>query len=406
MTTKELDIDRASKTAIWTICGLLIFLEYIFSLTMNIQFYYMLPTKSFLSSKSWTLSVLTLTHKVILQAFQVSFGPNIRSGVWVINTVSLLLSISRHIHFFTSLPLYNLEALFYQGSLLSIVISLNLSCFIQDLLLHFGYQQADLNFIIVIWIILSVFAVKLSHEVLGRKITSLIVSCSASSSPELLVHKVSATKQLRGLPQESTWINVLKTTQDANISSIFGLDLDVFGDQNLNLDDKEDANKVFIQYLEQLSLKHPSSPLIRLHLVWIYVKNKGFYAKAVRLATNIERAQWSSSQISASFILYQAEQAILNNNNNTTGSLDLSKYIRTTLSLDKLKTNMLKQTDLKLSICSNILIDSPDIGVIFNDAQSAQKYKLQSNTTSTAFAIPSQTTALRYACCALNTIEL
>ena len=360
LTADELEVKWVSSQVLTAITGVLIGFEYLLSLLIETQFCYILPTKSFLSSKNFSMQVTTLNQKFIIQVIQIAFSSNRLIGVWIMNILNLICSIFRIIQFYSMLPLYRYKALIYQGYLLGITFSLNLSCFIWILLFRNNSRyEVNISFIMVSATILSLLIVKTSHEVTKGILMKLLTS-KKKGTLELLIHKVISTKELKRrqrfsgrLNEKYEWTSLLIAAENANLKAVFSLNLELFADRKLDINDHETANQIFIHYFEELLTKFPDNSLVKLHLAQAYGKKPQHYAKVIKINTELGQSIWSIYSLSSSFMLYKAEKTVLSSHENRKTNLDLSKYIKSRIHIDNLKEEMIDQANLKIKVCEN-----------------------------------------------------
>ena len=376
----DFTIQGINNLTIISISAILIVMEYLLSFFIEVQFCYILPTKNFLSSKNFHTQVITLIQKLIIQVIQVIFSSNSITDMWTPSVINLLLSLLRASQYYRILPLYNIKALIYQGNLISLVLSIHLVFFMLALLSKVNYQGADMNFAILVWIIISVIAMRFFYQMLSRTLTTLLTRYTRGP-PELLVHKIWATKQLsecQKVPNPKTgkarWTYLLSATENVNIRAVFNLSPNFLFGQQLDINEATDIAKVYLEYIGKLSVQFPRSGFVKLHLAQLIVKNSDLYARAIRILAELKKSTWSVEYLSCSLLLYQAQNAILNDSESDSG-LDLPTFIRSKVYVDELRKEMLKEIELKIGICKNILQNTCDIGEIFNSAQLVHKSK-------------------------------
>ena len=387
--TKDSSMLRISDLALTIVSSLMIVTESLFSFFTETQFCYILPTKNFLSSKNYQTQLLTLTQKLTLQVVVLASRSNTLTALWIFSTFNLLVSAFRCSQYYRLLPVYNFQALLYNGYLLDIVLSFSLACFISTLLSTVGYDQTtDMNFIVYIWIIISVLTMKISHGFLQQTMVRLLTS-PIENSPELCVHKIFATKQLIRTYQspcknsdKCQLAYLLRVTQKLNIRKVFHQKRQPSLQNAANGDD-EDMNEVFREYLEVLSNKFSQNSLIKLLLAQVYIRKVKLYSKAISIIAKLNRKERSWINLSSSLLLYKAERKILTAHHHhyshqysIESTLDIDTYIQSKIFLDRLREKMIAQADLKIGVCKNILGDTADLGEIFDSAQLVHKSKL------------------------------
>ena len=377
---KDFSILGMNSLALHTIAIMMVVLECMFSGFMETQFCYILPTKNFLSSKNYDTQHLIFIQKFLLQVIQLIFGLESYTGLWILKVVGLVLSLLRCRLYYRSLPLYKFQALIYQGGLLSIVACLNLTCLLQSLLSAASYHGADINFVIVTWIILSILSIKVSHGYLKHMLVKLTTR-RTMGTPELCIHKIFATELLdkaHNLPNDRTkkydWAYLLRVTEQTNLEAIFS----VSKRKNLyeQASNKKEIKATYLEYLELLSNKFPRCTLVKLLLAKMYIKQFELYAKGIKIIADLHKKSWSRHCLSSLLLLHDTEKIMLANDNNNELILDLITYIRSKICIDRLKKEMIKQVKWRIKICNNVIGNISDIGEIFNCALSVYTSKM------------------------------
>jgi len=367
-------VKGLDKPVIIGLCCVLMLIEYLLSFYIEIDFDYALPTKNFLAAKSCVTQAVTLLQKLVLQIVAVAFQFNSEAGVWVFSILNLGFIAIKSYQYHDKLPLYHIKALLFQNKLYSVVLSLNIACFAQTFLFAVDYHPADITFTLIVWFALALLIVKVSHEILIKRIANMLNMKFANSSPELLVQRVTAIKELERytkLPSEKNakydLSYLLNALVSVNRKDIFGIDeIALF---------ELPPDELFIQYLTNLSLKFPTNSFVKLHLARACLRNPRFYVKSIKVIAELVQKRWSRSYFSASLLINDAEKTILSMGHNSESSLDLLEYMESKSFVLKIVMGMLEQADLKTQICNNILGDTANIGHIFNHAQEVDNYK-------------------------------
>lgn len=150
------DLNQGMNDSLKFLSSILFAGEFIFALILQTQFTCTLPTKNFLSSKNNTTQILTLLQKFINHMVRkiliVAFPATV--VVWPANLIIILLSFVRLGLYFYDLPAYDVDCLFYQMYFLMVVLAHNVACTLQ---LFVGEETIDMNLVIGIWFILSIF---------------------------------------------------------------------------------------------------------------------------------------------------------------------------------------------------------------------------------------------------------
>ena len=152
---------------IWS--AFMIISEFVFSFFLMARFCYVLPTRSLLAAKDNKVEFIVLIQKLAIQILQISlYSANLKASSWIFTLVNLVLCLARDFQYFTTLPLYNVLALKFQGTLLVITSSLCISSFLHVITRAAGSTDPEVEFIVVVWVILSILAIIISLELLDR----------------------------------------------------------------------------------------------------------------------------------------------------------------------------------------------------------------------------------------------
>ena len=355
----------------------LIALEYLFSFFLEMQFCDLLPTNTLLANKTLEPQLITLAQKFLVQITQLALYSSPLATIRVVGTVNIIISVFRDFRFFTILPLYNFNTLSYQKNLLAVTTALSYSCLIQIILYAADYQTSDIRVIVCVWVAFAILNLKFYHGLINKIFISLVSSHIEKRSPKFLIHKIIASQHVRSKEyrhsqrsEKYDFFHLLHTNETVCLARVFGLDPTLFKPKNLDLQNSRKANKIFVHYLENLSTKYPKNSIIKLNLAYFCTRDPKFYSKTLKAIASFEqKTLWSKYSLSASLLLVYMEKLILSNCENFKSNLDLFTFTKSQLLVDHLKTEIFKQTDLKVSICENILKEKCDIGEIFDAAQ-------------------------------------
>jgi len=381
------DLFGMSQAGLIVISSLVLAIEFLMSFVLEFQFDYVLPTKNLLSSKDSSLQVTTLFQKMIIQVLAVIFSSNSEACAWVCSVIGMLLSALREFQFGTKLPLYYFKALALQRALLCVINSLNLIYFLNTILKATSYEAANINFIILTWIVISLLAIKGAHECLKDRILRLLCT-NMKSSPEISLHKVYATQELKALevkPGKKNlkyhWTYLIATHQRTGVESVFGVDSGLKEEENSSEKSPEDAmSRVPLMYLEGLLARFPKHFLINLHTAYTCFKNAEPYAKTIKIANQIKQNKWSPNYLSASLLLYEIENSMFEGQKDgisDENDLNLNRYVQCRLLIENIKKKMLKQTELYLKVCGNILGDTANIEEIYSSGQKMSDLRIK-----------------------------
>jgi len=378
------------KAADFGVCIVIIILEFCLSSLLKINFHYVLPSKSFLSSKDNTSELLTLTQKFLLQILQIILWDDSEASRWVLIIANCLITFIRDYQFFTSLPMYRIPTLIFQGSLLVIVSTFHYISLIQQIIISSeteNINNVNMEFTIVVWILLSLLAVKVSHGFLNKTISGLITQ-KTCQKPKLLIHKISLFKQLmnhRKIAEESSkffdWLYLLTTTVNVNVYDTFGVKLQQENTQN----SKGVIKSISILYLENLFQKFPRNGIIKLYLAFYYAKRDKVYSKAIALINEFQNHGWSQEALSSYFLLHHIEDKIKTEYTQNSANLDLYTIVKSYADLDHVKSQMLKQSEIQAKICQELLSNAPNLDNIFEHAQTAESHRISAESAVTHF---------------------
>ena len=378
----DFGIFGIGKTAMILISVLVVGLECLFSLAVETQLCYFLPTKNFLSAKNNQLQMTTFLQKFIIQMFMLVWKSDSRLLPWVVSVFSLSIDLVRYFLLYSKLPLYSIKALLWQGSLQSIATCLSLGCFVNVCLKTGDYRGASVNMVIVTWFLLALLLIKINHAACQTIILRLLVSPKDNErvAPEILLHKIMATKQLKKSEEypaeENTNYNfnyLVSMNQNLKIQEIFQLN-----QNNSEVTSLKTMKRIFLLYLEELSKRFPKNYLIRLHTAYKSFKYQSeSYSKTIKIATSIAKNRWSARYLSASLLLHEIEISLLkaHQEDNSSESLDFLTYLKSKVQFEDIKKKMMDQTNLCIKVCENILDNNSNIESIHDSAQKISKLK-------------------------------
>jgi len=367
------------KFPIFALGSLMILMESFLSLAFETQLCYFLPTKNFLSSKNYNLQLTTFFQKLIIQLLVICVKSDSEALAWIVSIIGMIMGMIRFYELFRKLTLYQTKALFLQASLLSMVISASFAHFMNLVLKKSDYERTTgINFVIITWVLLALLMGKMSFEALKSLILSTLVGHPDNDrfmTPEMLIHKVIFAKDL----EKNEIIPTLKTS-NCQFQYL------VLLQHNLNLQQdfgesetlsEEMKNKIYLQYSQELLKKYPENFLIKLHLAYRSFKNSGEpIAKIIKMVNEIQGREWSNKYLSSSLLLKEIEESILKaGNDESQKTFDLFKYVKSRILIENIQNKMLKQAELQIKVCNNILKDVSDIGQIHNSAQKISKLK-------------------------------
>ena len=382
MTSNEsFGIQGIADRALIAISVLLIIKEYIITFLLETQLCNFMPTKEFLSSKNFDLPIITLSQKLVIQLIQLAAYNSVSVSLWVCIILNLILSLIRQYRFFTTLPLYNYKPLVYQGDLTAIVLSLNIVHFFQQILIEADYSQStDFRFIVMLWIIIGIMSCRLSRTSIKHIYSQLLTSYQPQGNANLLLHKVFATKYLLSATKiptnstEKTDLNhLLGVTQTLNLAQVFNLKSKKTSSSSYDLMTigKDEAPKIILEYLENLSQQFPRNHLIKFNLAFESYKSTKYPSKIIKITSKLNENYFSPYQMSSALLLYDLELSTINefNTSEEDQSIDLINYMDHQVAMQTLRIDILKQITLRKQICENIIGEKANLETIYQNAQ-------------------------------------
>ena len=370
------------KYGVFFVSSFMLTAEASLSLTLETQLCYFLQTKSFLSSKNNQLEILTFLQKLMIQVFILSIRSDSEGLAWITGLIGIIMSTIKYYQFFALLPLYHFEALLLQGGLLATIISLDIACFVNNILRVSDYGVIGLNFVIITWVLLALLTNKISCEALQTRILSLLTHNKHPQTSEILLHKVIAAKELKrseripiGNKSDSRLGYLLFNQESANIKHIFGLESSDCFSENDEYLSKEKMNKIFLLYYKELLKKNPTNFIIKLHAAHRSYKNSEPYTTTIKVVSEMKEKRWSRNYVSYSLLLYEIEKSIMASNAKNEQNLDFFSYIKSKMLMDDLRSDMLKQTDFHLQVCKNVLSDISNFAEIQTSAKKISSLK-------------------------------
>ena len=260
-----------------TIISSIIFtVEYIFSFIVQYYFIYKLPSKSFLASKSTRTEIFTIIQKLILQALRMILPLSTYSSFWIYSVTSTVTCAVRDWHFISTLPFYKTKALLYQAHLLIVLSSLNFAFLALQIC---SYSTSDnMTFIIVVWAILIILSTKVLRNYFHRSLLKLLVN-SRPDNTQMMVQRIFFLKEIMKQnrpPMDSTsqyeYTYLLNIIMSKNLTTIFYTPQGYVLSTTSYTNKKEAMNRIFVDYLENLSKKFPNNNGIKLLTAYFYAK--------------------------------------------------------------------------------------------------------------------------------------
>jgi len=353
-------------------------LEFLFSLALNIRFHYVLPSRSRLSAKDNLVEITTLVQKFLLRILTNTMNADIASQLWVFAVLNLLLDFARNGHFFRTLPYYRLNTLFYKGFTLVFVSALHKAFFIMTIVKTADKDSSSLALLMILWGIVSLLSLKLTHGYLEKKLWELIYSPKITC-PELLVHRIVAIKELRNMTQahfewneKYAWTFLANASINTNLMKVFRADPEIVTNLVPDIHNEASANALFHSYLDKLLEENPNNKFIQLFAAKFYVRTLRAYRDAVRIAQKLQTGGFSQTSLTASVVLLEIQDIIKQYYMNITpnqGKLNLWTFFNDKLLVAQLKDEMKKQVKLQIKVCQEIRKEAPNLAQIWDDSQ-------------------------------------
>ena len=218
-------------------------------------------------------------------------------------------------------------------------------------------------------------------------------------SPKLLIHKISIIKQTRKLWKQPCNYNekyekscLLYNSINTRINTILSLNEEFVIKDESDIKDKKLYNRAFLHYLETLTAKFPRNSLIKLYLIFFYMKKFRFYWKAIKTINDLQRGNnHTYIFLNVELLIHQAKTAIRSQRqDNNTNRLDLDAYIHNQAAFMQVKKDMLNQAQQQVELCNEIGKDEPDLGKIFAAGQTIQRSRciIEKRITSLVHTLP------------------
>jgi len=371
------------KTGIIVLSVFMLVLEYSFSFALTSRLTYMLPTKSFLSAKGSQVENLVLFQKLAIQIMQMALATeDPDSGVWVFVCINLILSLARDGQFYNTLPLYNLRALKLESCLLMIVTALNIASFFQAVVDAAGDSEPKAGFVIVVWAILSILAVKMSYEALTNTLLDITASKMVRGSPEVAVHKVLVMKKVRKLwnglndaNEKNEWYILLSKSLNSNAKKTLSINPEFPSDIALDINSKQSARRMFLHYLENLISKYPKNSFLKLYLAYFSARKLKQYGNAIKLVNEIQQTASYRVGLSASILIFEIQNLIKKQYDANEDDMNIFSFTKSQSDMADIKDIMLKQADIQIKLYHGILEEIPDLSKVFNLAQDVTAFQ-------------------------------
>ena len=374
---------------------IMIGVEFAFSIVMEIQFGYVLPTKSFLSEKSPVMKTLCLTQKFLCQLLEMCFQSEYVAMLWVTGIFNVSMSLIRNYHFYHKLPLYKYQALLLQGDLIKLTSAANGLAIAQTIGWSLKTKKERLDFMVITWLILALMLIKIFRDVLKTRILNLLMSDvkrNKSYSCELLLHKMCILKDLEKVEKlpgvlvaKNNFAHLLISAVKSNLATVFGSQLLSEQEESLSHPIEKKRifqrifQRIFMNYFEELAMKNPKNTMIKLFQAQIYSKDPTMFLKTIKIAAELKRKDWFTHSQTCSFLLYKIEKSLMANYDKSSVHLDLLTYIHNKISIDSLKEDIVKIAENKITVCHNIIDNVCNFGTIYNSSQIVSQIRTKVN---------------------------
>jgi len=364
---KALNVQKEDSNRALAVTGpFLIIIELVFSLFLNLKYYFILPTKSLLASKSNITETITLVQKFLLQIMMTYFSKDTLADLWIFAMVNILIDIARNMYYFRTFPIYKLQTLKYQASLLTITTSLNLSIIILAL-----KKSVDSASVLILWGVISILAVKISCGYIEQTFWNLIMNPDIKA-PGLLLHRICTIKELRkqlrfplSKSKNNSWFLLACQTLTLNLEKI----MKITSAAPFDIHSKDSTNQIFKQYLDKLQALNPKDHFIQVFKAQFYAKALNIYGEAIQISQQIQQHGYFSTHSLTASILLLTIQKIIKTDYQQNRKLDLWSYFYGKFFVEQIKTQMTQQALLQISICHEIKQEKPDLSQIFDKAQ-------------------------------------
>ena len=367
-----------SKETTIALCAILIIYELGFSAGMIFRYYAIIPNGSLLSSKDNVMDLVCIFHKFSLQLIQMlAYNDTLARG-WILVVVNALICFTRDAYFLRTLPLYNYRGLIIQGVLMAVHNSLGLSFFFQVFVYSTGSDTGDFRLAISMGIVLSIVSIQLCRNILRTKLMNLAIMKTETSS-KLLIHKIVLIKRLLKTATKPsarndfhTVLQLYTTTMKTNISSILSI---AGGCSSINFSDKEALAKVFIDYLEGLSLKYPKNNYIKLYMASLYAKKLRLYGKSMQIIASFKQENYSTVILNASMLLRRIQKAKVSEYKSKDDAFNLYEYAQSQAKVAQLKLDIIKQAEEQIKVYQELVKDAPNLADILDCSQKSNYYR-------------------------------
>jgi len=373
--SSSFDVFGIGKKGTIALGSIIIALEFTLSVVLQLRYLYVLPTgKDLFSAKSNNCQIITLFQKVLIQIFLVALPTNTLQTAWIMSIFNLCFSILRSAQFYMKLPLYQIRALIFEGSLMASVLSINSVCLMQAIMRSLHADRNSILFTFVAWIIISILAVKVSFGFLRKNIVSIL----NDKNPEFFIHKMSFIKELQkfhAMPTNSTpkydWYYFLISTVNTNLHKI----LYTTNNEDKSPSSDQDFNKLIISHLQHLSETFPRDSFIKLYLAYFYGLKLKYFGNAIRCIkeSNLENNANRKIKLTAFLLIIKIQE--ISRSREQKAKINLNAYVDSLTIVNRLEERIFSQTDQQIQLYKEITSEAPNLANIFNFAQNIKSLR-------------------------------
>ena len=258
----------------------------------------------------------------------------------------------------------------WQVGLLASITSLAVTQLTQKIIYAIN-GEVNAGFLLVLWIILSLFLAKASVSHVRQMVINLILK-PLGHSARLSIHKISLIKQARKLHKSPCNFNnnyelsyLTYNTINKHIGIALCLNENFMSTEEYDIKDKMFANRAFMHFLEALNSKFPRNKLIKLYLIHFYTKKFRFHWKALKLINELQNYSKGYRLVNVQLLIQQAQNSIkAEHSQETHTGLDLCKFVESQGVFAQIKEGMLQQAEKQMALCQEISKGSSDLGKI------------------------------------------
>jgi len=368
--------------ALTSVAATILFIEFFFVLALNIRFHYVLPNKNLTTAKDNVIETITIVQKLILQILTNILQADSFTRLWTFVSLNMVFDLARNGYFLKTLPYYRLKMLTYQGYILMAVSSLHVSVFIMAIVRTVNEESSSLVYLVILWAILSVLSGKIISNYLHKRFLSLLMN-TFMKSPELLVHRILAIKELKKITRKHLkfntnyqWTYLVNATINSHLLRVLRTDETVLGDIVADINNDKSADILFHNYLEKLLEEYPNNKFVKLFVAKFYIKTPKVYRDAARIVLSLKTDTYSQIGLTASMLLLEIQELIKNEYMSATSDknkLNLWVFMNDKYMVAQLKEQMKTQAKLQIKICHEILKEEPNLAQIWDDSQHFMK---------------------------------